>query len=48
MIPYVVVIDRDQDKNEGVENATYKVGEAVEHYEFLELYSRGVRYTIRR
>jgi hypothetical protein len=41
------VNDRDQGKNEAVENATYKVGDNLEHYELLELYSLGKRYTIR-
>ena len=42
-----VIIDRDQSKNMGVENATYQVGPFSEHYEFLELYNTGDRYTIR-
>ena len=42
-----VIIDRDQSANEGVENATYKVGNVVEHYEDLDRYDMGERYTVR-
>ena len=46
-LSFAVVNDRDQGKNEAVENATYKVGDNLEHYELLELYSMKKRYTIR-
>lgn len=42
-----VVIDRDQSKNEGVENSTFKVGDVEEHYEYLERYDTGDLYTLR-
>jgi len=42
-----VIIDRDQSANEGVENATFKVGDVMEHYEDLDRYDTGDRYTVR-
>lgn len=30
-----------------VENATYKVGDVMEHYEDLDRYDMGDRYTVR-
>ena len=44
----LVVIDRDQGKNMGVENSTFKVADRNEHYERLERYDKGVVYTVRR
>lgn len=44
---FAVVIDRDQSANEGVENSTVKVDDKFEHYEYLERYDTGDRYTIR-
>lgn len=32
----------------GVENSTFKVQDLVEHYETLERYDTGNKYTIRR
>ena len=42
-----VILDRDESKNMGVENATYKVGDLTEHYELLQLYNTGEQYTVR-
>ena len=44
----LVVFDRDQGKNMGVENSTFKVAGIDEHYEKLERYDKGVVYTVRR
>ena len=46
-LSFAVVNDRDQGKDEAVENATYIVEGNPEHYKLLELYSLGKRYTIR-
>ena len=47
LVYFTVILDRDETKNMGVENGTYKSGDLTRHYEKLDLYNSGLQYIVR-